>query len=236
MPRTRKIHPSLLSGDPAQDEAFPPIGPDDPEEEEEFEDDDNEEEGDDPEEEDGLAEIRRELAALRQENAALRQSIPPSQPRQQQVEPEEEPNWEELIFSDPNQAMKLHGERVARQVESKLRAEYQREQSSSRFWNDFYKAHGDLKEDHDLVEATLSKNFSTLANIPVADAIEQLADLTRQRILRYSGKAKKSRKRPTVEGSTTPRKVQAPAPKPQQTTLIDLIKARKERRQRGTAA
>lgn len=186
---------------------------------------------------DPLEQIRAEVQELKRENQRLQQMIPPNDRRQEHPQPsqkkqEDEPDWERLLFENPNEALRLHGERVREQVRSELQTEYQRDQGTQRFWTDFYKKNPDLEEDRDLVELTLNSNLSNLANLPVAEAIEQLADLTRQRILRYSGggQQKSRQKKPVVEGAESPKPKPPKNEEPNVTSLSDLIKARKAKR------
>lgn len=177
--------------------------------------------------------IRGEMAALRRENEQLRRSVPPAQPAKP-VEPDAEVDWDKLLYENPKEAFRLHGEVVKNQVKAELTAQYQRDQGAQSFWRDFYVKHPDLREDHDLVQQTLESNFVDISPLPVSQALEKLALLTRERIVRYSGRAKSPTKRVVVEGSGRPLPVAAPSRDNEITSLSDLIRAN-SRRRRGAA-
>lgn len=190
---------------------------------------------------DPLAEIKTQMADLKRQNDELRRQLPPAQPKPVTAAPEDdpEPDWEKLLFADPKQALKLHGERVAKQVSKDLRAEYQKDRGTSEFWNRFYAANPDLRIDSDLVETTLNSNLSDLANIKVEDAYIRLAELTRDRILRYAGGAAKERRpkaRTEGAGGRAPAPPAPPAPDTTVTRLSDVLRSRRQGRRKAGAA
>ena len=234
MPKN-KIHPAFMHGQPYDHEAEAYADHAEPIEH----DDDDEEELDeaDPKpkptaEEERWARMEAELGALKQQNADLRRMIPPPAPPRPNEGEEEEVDWDELIFSNPKEAMRLHGDQIRKSVTRELRAEYQRDTGTRDFWSDFNRANPDLKAERDLVELTMNANMAQLANLPVSDAIEKLADLTRQRISRYSG-TRARRGRAVAEGGAssgrgTPsvdRRPERPA------TLSDVLRKRRAARQ-----
>jgi len=258
MARKQKVHPSLLRQQQQQQDddegaAYGRM----PEHGEIYEDDDDvlvgrvdggaddDDEDDQPQDDTSrqFAEMNRQIGELRAQNEHLRRSIPPTQ-RQAEPAPadEEEPNWDELLFKDPKAAMKLHGERVAKEVKRDLTRQYESDQSNTRFWNSFYQNNPDLKDDHDLVTATLNKHFNDIGSMRSDLAQEKLADLTRARIMKYSGKSGvepgKKRSRAQAEGAAEPRKRSAPPPKADNvTSLSGVIRRRKELRyKRGKVA
>lgn len=209
------------------------VGPKDgdPFEEPELEEDEEQEPDPEEEEEDPRD---AEIAALKSEMESLKRQIPPAQPATEDEE-EDDSDLEELIFQDPKQALRIHGERIASRVKKELQREYQQDQGTQKFWNDFFEQYPDLKDDRDLVEATLSGNLSRLADMPVQDAIKELGRLTRQRISRYQNRNAKKRPKAQAEGAGQPApKRQAPA-QDRPKTLSDIIKQRRQGR-RGAAA
>ncbi len=161
----------------------------------------------------------------------------PATARQPEPESDEldDVDWDAELFADPKGAMKKHGEIIAKRVAKQVREEYQQDQSSKEFWRDFYSRHKDLKEDHDLVESTLGKNMSKLANMPSTQAIDRLADLTRERISRYSGRGQQPRRKAMAEGASdsAPRRVQQSADETRPKTITDYINLRRTKRLRG---
>lgn len=186
---------------------------------------------------DELAELKAKLERQEQELAQLKRQTPPANPRPQvpqNSQEDEEPDWEQLLFDNPKEALKLHAERVAKRVTNQLRGEYQQRENTKQFWSKFYEKHDDLKRDHDLVEITLQANLNELANVPVDKAMERLADLTRDRIMRYAGDKGKARKA-HAEGASPPSPTPTEPEPTSVTSLSDIIKAR-ARKRRGVAA
>ena len=181
----------------------------------------------------------QELQALRSTVNELQSSIASLRsPQPKAPEPEPEPDWEDLMFKDPRKYHQMLRDSVKKEISTELRGEYQKDQGTQQFWSAFYKDHKDLEGDDDLVRATLQANLADLAPMPVKAAGDKLAELTRNRILRYTGGKIPSGKKAVAEGqgNPTPKKV---APEPSTVvTLSQLIRARKERRMnnKGTAA
>lgn len=229
--------------DPSRFESREPEGYNEPDE-----DDEDEDEEDDPKHGGEAAMMRRldEMATtigeLRAQNEYLSRSIPPAaRPQQNEPPKEEEPDWEELLFKNPKEALRLHGEMIRKQVTTELTQSYQQEQSNNRFWTDFYAKHDDLREDHDLVMSTLNKHFAELGNMPSSKAQDKLADLTRERIMKYSGEStgKKKRGRAFTEGASEPRparRTEAEAPSGSLSSLIKDRRMKRYQRRRGRVA
>lgn len=188
---------------------------------------------------DPLKAIQTEMETLKrthkEEMDTLRRAIPPVTPKEQPKPPAgKETDWDNLMFTNPKEAVALIKKEAVAEAKADLRAEYQQDQGTKKFWDGFYETHKDLKEDHDLVEVTLNSNLAALAGMPVPQAMEKLADLTRERLLRYSGGVKPKGKKAVVEGSGGP----TPRPKIESeetvTSLTDIIRSR--RAKRATAA
>lgn len=210
----------VIGPGPEHGDNFDPPEPEAPEQEE------LEPEAPDPDPKD------QEIAALKREMESLKRSIPPAEPAQPS-EPEE-PDYGELIFTDPNEALRLHGEAVEKRVREQVKREYDQDQGTKKFWDQFFQKFPDLKNDSDLVEATLNGNLSQLADLPIEQAIDKLGSLTRNRISRYRGSENK-RPKATAEGAGAPAPKAAEPPKDNVTTLSDIIKQRRNKR-RGAAA
>lgn len=239
MPRRNQPHPSLRKdkqplehGDPYVEENIEDL--DDEEELEEDPDFSAERraaaERDDPR----FSQFQRENDVLRREIEDLRRRIPNPQA---EVPVEEEPDWDQLIFSNPKEAVKLIREQTAKDVETKLRREYQADQGQTKFWSDFYAKHDDLADEDDIVQAILSANMATLGSMPVKQAMDELADLTRKRIMRYSnGKGRRPNDKTRVEGARSP-SGKAPRAEPSKVvTLSDIIRNRRANRSKAASA
>lgn len=241
MPRKNQPHPSLR-----RNLEEPPLQHGDPFEPAELDDEDEDEaeqRRDDAlgRQKDGVderfARLDRELDLLRRENEDLRRRVPPANARPQADAEDEEPDWDELLFKNPKEALKLHGERVARTVETKLRSEYQRDQGTTEFWRDFYRDNSDLKDDDDIVQMVLSTNLDKLGGMPVAAAMAELADLTRKRIMSYSNrKGRRPDDRTRVEGASAPSARRQPREDSGVITLSDIIKNRRLARRKASSA
>lgn len=175
-----------------------------------------------------VTELKTKIEAQQRELDQLKRATPPPQPKAPELK-KDETDWEKLLFENPAEYTRLLKEQTSKEIEAKLRGEYQRDKSTTAFWERFYTANKDLKQDHDLVEVTLNANLSELANIPIAEAIEKLADLTRTRILRYAGDGPKGKKA-RVEGANPPSPPRAPPEPTEVTSLSDIIKRRKAKR------
>lgn len=188
---------------------------------------------------DPLAELTTRMETMQrthaEEMAALRRTIPPVEAKKP-ADPElKKTNWNDLLFTDPEKAVAQIKAEAVKEAEDKMTASYQKDQGTKKFWDGFYDTNKDLKDDHDLVELTLNSNLSALANIPVADAMKKLADLTRERMLRYSGGVKPRGKKAFAEGSGTPSRKAAEEEHPDVTSLSEIIRARRLRRRASAA-
>jgi hypothetical protein len=170
-----------------------------------------------------LRAMEQKLARLEGENAALR--APKAPPKK-----EEEPDWEELLFTDPKQAVSLLKKTIREEITSEVTSAYKKDQGERDFWGSFYKEHDDLKDDDDLVKATLTKHLSELADLPVKKASERLAELTRERIMRYTGQNPKGGKKAVTEGAAPPSPGKKEPEKAKVVTLSDIIRARRAKR------
>lgn len=243
--RRNNIHPSLLRGGPgdSDDELLDNI-------DREIDGDEDAEElirgrevDDEPDEEPEQKKDPRDLRieALELQIQTLMRAIPPAEPRKQ--EPEVDPldgiDWDQELFQDPKGALKKYGKIVGDQIRKDMRTEYQKDQSHKDFWKDFYASNKDLKDDHDLVESTMGKHMSELANLPVSEAIAKLGTLTRGRISRYSQRGSSKTRRVVSEGAEAPtredRNRQPAEERLTVKTMSELINRRRLKR-RGTAA
>lgn len=195
----------------------------------------NEDEGEGNEEEDPkvtIARLQGELTTLK-----ASRSEPAPAPAAQKKDAPVERDWEQLIFEDTKNAIKLLRQDIRAEITTELRGEYQRDMSDRQFWDGFYRDNQDLKDDDDLVKATLGKNMQALAPLPVSEASKKLADLTRERILRYKGGEveKKNNKKVVTEGSGGPGEKKPVKEESKILSLGDVIRARRAARSKGKA-
>lgn len=178
--------------------------------------------------------IEKQLEALQAEINTLRAERREPKPAPV-VKDEPEPDWEKLLFENPKEYQRLMRESISKEITGKLTKDYNEDQNKTKFWDAFYNDHKDLKDDDDIVRAILNANLGVLADMPVKQAGDKLAELTRERILKYTGgKPRTVEKKAVAEGANQP----APKPKPKSdddsiVTLSDLIRARRLKRQAG---
>lgn len=194
---------------------------------------------------DSNADLRARLDRLERENESMRRLIPPAAPKPPPVpnpaaqDDFDSVDWDRELFANPKEALRKAVKIATDTTTKQLRSEYQRDKGTREFWDKFYGKHPDLRDDHDLVEVTLNSNLADLANIPVEDVYGKLAELTRQRILRYAGgAARKTTPKARAEGAggtpVTPAPA-APAPRSEVTSISAFIRERRQRRRAGAA-
>jgi hypothetical protein len=187
-----------------------------------------------------LRELQERFDRQDQELRQLRNSIPPPQPKDIPPPPPKKSvldNAEEDLYRDPKTFLHSYGQEIAEQVTQtvtkSLTSQYQRERGTQKFWDEFYQKHQDLRQDHDLVEVTLNSHLAEMSSMPVSQAMDKLADLTRDRILRYAGGRKPAGKKAQAEGSAPPTPTRPAAPQDEKILSIsELIKRRRENRRR----
>lgn len=122
-----------------------------------------------------------------------------------------EPDINTLWFENPAKAQEI----IEQRIYQKVTGEYQRDQATRQFFDGFYRANDDLRGDEWLVNAVFSESFGDIADMPISKAQEKLAELTRERILKLTRKAKVNEE-PTrsraamvepASGERTPRRV-----------------------------
>lgn len=217
------------------------------EEDEENADETGENDEEDAEDDEEVVEDKRKesieerLARLEGENIALRASVnarPAEKPAAPAAEPD--PDWEKLMYENPKGFVDTISERIVKRVSADLGGKYTKDQGEKEFWTEFYAENDDLTsaEDKSLVRAVLNENINILGDLPVSQAKKQLADLTRKRIMHYTGKKPKTDKgkKVVVEGAGGPRAPQKVVEKDNVVTLGDLLKARRAKRLKAQTA
>jgi hypothetical protein len=213
-----------------------------------FEDED-EDEQDDPDEgqeppkekslEEQMADMRAENARLTGLVEGISKAKPAPQPAPKKAEKPKR-DWEKMLFEDTEKGVEALRQDIKEEILDEVRAGYVSDQGNKDFWRDFYDANKDIKkaDDHDLVNALLHKHMDVLGDLQVDEAIKRLGDLTRERIMKYTGKTKKPadpKSKARVEGASEPSK------KPQKTeednvvSLSDIIRGRKTARAKAMA-
>lgn len=192
---------------------------------------------------DPMADVRARMDRLERENQDLRRLIPPAEPKtpaptNQPVSAIDAVDWDKELFASPKDAIRKAVQIAKDETTQALRAEYQRDNGTRNFWDKFYAKHPDLRDDHDLVEVTLNSNLPDLANIRVEDAYDKLAELTRDRILRYVGGAARHMRKAQAEGGGGTPATPRPTPEPDKgnvESLSSYIRDRRMKRKAGAA-
>ena len=183
--------------------------------------------------------MQARLDANEAELQHLRRATPPPQIKTPTPPAaEEEIDWDQELFTSPKKALAKYGELIEKKVTDKLEGRYQRDRSTQVFWDQFYDKHPDLKADHDLVDLTLKSNLAEMGSMPVEKAMDRLADLTRDRILRYAGGAKPRNPKAKVEGAGAPSGLK-PSSKAQDDKILsitDIIRRNKDKRRKVAGA
>jgi len=137
---------------------------------------------------DQAALIQADQAASQDRYDALQVATPPepSDRSQDDMVP-----LEDLLFTDPKAALA----QLTQQITQTVRGEYQQDQASKQFWNDFYIENPDLREEDHLVQAVLNRELGTLENMRGKTGRDKLAELTKGDILRITEKHQKGRKK-----------------------------------------
>lgn len=211
---------------------FPKDGDEYHEETDKDEGGDESEKGEEEEDKQEDEDLKSKIARLEGEISVLKSIRTAPEPEKREEKKPEPRDWEKLIFEDTPNAIALLKEDIRKEITTELRSEYRKDTGEKEFWGGFYSDHEDLKEDKDLVQATLASNMRALQDLPVSEAAKKLADLTRARILRYKGgeTEQKNNKKTKVEGTGAP-SGKKPAPEtPKILSLGDVIRARRAAR------
>jgi hypothetical protein len=188
--------------------------------------------------------VEEQLEELRLENARLKGQVdatstrrdPAPQPKPSKKErPKRE--WEKMFFEKTDEAVETLRNDIKEELREELTASYQQDVGEKEFWNDFWAENPDLKkgQDADIAQLTLQKNWKELGDLKVADAIKKLGDLTRDRILQYTG-GKKKETDPKSKARVEAGGERKPVPKADNeddnkiVSLSDLVRARRANR------
>lgn len=182
--------------------------------------------------------LQKDMLAMERRHAEELANLRRASPPPREAAPQQTPNADlgALLFTEPEKAIERIRQEVKAEIETDLTRKYNQDQNTQKFWSAFDQKYPDLKSDRDLVEMTMNGNLATLANIPVEDAMEKLAELTRNRISRYT-KSRPQGRRPFAEGAsppTPPRQQQEEETPP---SLSDIVRRRRAaRHNRATVA
>ena len=171
-----------------------------------------------------LSEHSNELGELRKFRQSVQQTVIPPQDQKRDLGT--------LLFENPNEALG----RLRQEIKEEMRMEYGRDQSEQKFWQGLYRKHDDLEGEETLIRAVMQQHWGDLQALPVGDAQDKIADMTRSEILRISKKLRSGKDeelpqdRAVVEGagSAAPRRKAAEPEGPK--SLSEVIRANRTRR------
>jgi hypothetical protein len=143
-----------------------------------------------------------------------------------------ERTWGDAFYEDPDAAVG----HLAQHIEQRIEERYAQEKGRERFWQSFYDAYPQFKNDRQLVSKVLDENIDELANLNVDDgsAHDRIAELVEQRIRASAerhGYRRQLREEDVMRGSPEHGHVYNERSHQKSTTLGDLIRQRRERRQ-----
>lgn len=179
--------------------------------------------------------LQRDMLAMErrhaEEMANLRRQSPPPRAVEPPA-PDPEP-IEQLLFTEPKRAVEKLRQQVRAEIEASLTQKYNQDQNTQKFWTQFDTQYPDLKDERDIVEGILNKNLDALANVPVEEAMDKLAELTRARLSRYKTSRPRG-SRPFAEGASSPTPPRQPTEDENPPSLSDIVRRRRAARMNRT--
>jgi hypothetical protein len=118
----------------------------------------------------------RKVAHL--ENQVRSQTVPTPQ-----AQPLQDIKISELLFEDPETALRIVEERAEKRVFQKL----EKIDSEKETWNNFYSENRDLVPYKDIVEQKMQQNWAHLKDKSIRESLPELAKLARARVLEIRG-------------------------------------------------
>lgn len=175
------------------------------------------------------AEMARQVERTREEIRA--EMSPPSEPSNVSDE-----DLSEQFWTDPANAVQKIVDKKVSEARQEFEAEQKRTQHQQKFWNDFYSRHPELKEDSDIVEMILDRDYSALKDMEIESAQDELAKRAAKRIGKTltSGGSGGKKRTTTASGSPTSGRQQAPKkeaePAEQRKSLSQVLRERRQSR------
>ena len=121
-----------------------------------------------------------------------------------------------------------------RELINRIRADERAAFDRSRFWDQFDSKFPNLKPDRSLVLGVLQQNIVRLGNVPVDDAIEQLADLAQKEIDATQRRWSRQREYGVMRGGPGIPPDQVNMAPPGEVSLSSLIKERRNARRENS--
>lgn len=101
-------------------------------------------------------------------------------------------DYETGLFTEPAVALKRLREEIKTEIKNEMTGQYNAAESKKEFWNGFYTANPELKDNKLIVDAVVQRDWNKLSVMPVADADKAIATAAKKEIMRLSGGKSKS--------------------------------------------
>jgi hypothetical protein len=144
------------------------------------------------------------------------------------------PDLENLIFTNPKEALRLVKEDIRAEFNATLNAT----QQQADFWREFYKQNGDLTDSDWFVKSVMARDYGKMKTMQVPEAMKYLADTVKADILKLAPKKTKDNKADVMEGgneATPPKSKSGEASESPQTAggITGVLKARQAARRKA---
>lgn len=150
-------------------------------------------------------------------------------------------DFDEQFWVNPRQAVQSLLAEERKQIEQDMEDKYRKTEAQKEFWNNFYEQYPELKNDSDIVEMILNKNYDELSQLEVPKAMEELATRASKRIGKQlksgGGSGRSANDRTETEPATPGQRQPKPATEDETetggTTLSAVLKQRRQKRQQA---
>lgn len=152
---------------------------------------------------------------------------PPVIKTQRQVELIDGQPLDQLLFTNPERALK----HIEDRAESKVNQKLQVIEETKKFWTDFYTTNPDLRGKEDIVDALVAKNWGAWQTMPLKDFAKVASDTTRSTLKKVGlSSATEVPSRDAAALSPSGDRVSTPPGERRETTLVDEMKEARAKR------
>lgn len=171
--------------------------------------------------------FRREREALKQE--VLSEVNPQPEPSHKGVTKDEFD--EDEFWTNPAAAVQKVVDKRVGEAREEFQQHQRKTEDQRKFWSSFYDKHPELKEDEDIVQMILDRDYSTLADMEIDKAQDELAKRAAKRIGKtLQSKPGGNRRTETTSGSPPSEGPKKEEPKVERKSLSQVLKERRQQR------